>query len=349
MSYGVGVIGCGIRGQHSYEWALQAHPACHVVAVSQYPDITPELLEGKDPESYGQQYAQKLGAHWCGSVCELLARDDVQIVSLMCEPKAAPELVEACCAAGKHIVRDKPMCLDLAGADRIVAAVEGAGVEMLVTLWPRFAPSLQAVREALLQGRVGEVVAAHFTWLWPGGPLQGFTATEGYLRAVGGGELTNFGHYVVDTLLWLIGQPVVEVCARTHSLFYPDYQAVGMEDIAWVRMAFAGGVQATLITGRTPLRDRPPEHFRLQLTGSKSRVECTAPDGGMLVLGNDSVAAPSGRPAVEAMIAAFVDALQSGRPSPIGARDGREVLRVLKSAYASAQADGTPVRCEDNL
>lgn len=349
MSLGVGVIGCGIRGQHSYELALQAHPACHVAAVCQYPDITPEMLEGKDPQAHGRQYAEQLGAQWCESVEELLAREDVQIVSLMCEPKAAPGLTEACCAAGKHIVRDKPMCLDLAGADRIVESVEGAGVQMLVTLWQRFAPPIRALCEAVWQGHVGEVVAAHFTWLWPGGPLQGFTATEGYLRAVGGGELTNFGHYAVDSLLWVVRQPVVEVRARTHSLYYPDYQAVGMEDMARVQMTLAGGAEATVITGRTPLKTRPADHFRLEVIGTRGRVACSSHEGGFLLLGGACIPSPTGRPAVEGMIAAFLEAVQSGGPSPITARDGREVLRVLKMAYASARAGGRPVSLEEDL
>jgi predicted dehydrogenase len=349
VSFGVGVIGCGIRGQHSYEMALADHPACHVAAICQYPDITPEMLEGKDPQAHGRQYARRLDARWCHSVAELLGREDVQIVSLMCEPHAAPGLVEACCAAGKHIVRDKPMCLDLPGADRIVAAVDAAGVQMLLTLWQRFSPPIRAVCEAVSRGQVGKVMAAHFTWLWPGGPLEGFTATEGYLHAVGGGELTNFGHYCLDTLLWVVGQPVVEVCAHTHSLYYPDYQTIGMEDMARVKIAFADGAEATVITGRTPLRARPEHHFHLEITGTHGTVACTSQEGGLLLCNGNCSPAPTGPPAVQAMVSEFIGALDRGEASPITARDGREVLRVLEMAYDSARAEGKAVRREEEL
>ena len=193
MSIGIGVIGCGVRGQHSYELALAALPQCQVRAVSQYPGISPAMLEGKDAEAYAQEYAERLGADYCPGHTDLLAREDVQVVSLMCEPRAAPALVEDCCRAGKHIVRDKPMCLDLAGADRIGAAVEGCGSELLLTLGTRFSPTLRPAAQRLMAGDIGELLTATFHLLagrWP----CGFFAPPGNMEAVGGAS-HHFGHY----------------------------------------------------------------------------------------------------------------------------------------------------------
>lgn len=342
MAYGIGVIGVGVRGRHSYELALARRPDCEIRAVSQYPDITPGMLEGKDAQEHARRYAGEHGAEFHERHEELLARDDVDIISLMCEPRAAPALVEACCAAKKHIVVDKPMCRDLAGADRIVQAVEASQSELLLTLGTRFSPCLATAREQIGAGAVGDLVAVTFTYLQAGGPLAGFCATEGYLDAVGGGELTNFGHYALDFVLWTVGAPVQTVHAVTGSHFYPDYQAVGMDDLGHVIMRFANGVVATVITGRTTTQHKPESYFRFDATGTRGTVVCTAPEEQVVVSNGAPQPVSFSQGGIDAMLEAFIAALRSGRPSPIGPRDGREVLWVVTAAYRSA-AEGRPV------
>lgn len=342
MAIGIGVIGCGVRGQHSYELALAALPRCEVRAVSQYPDVSPALLEGNDPVDHARTYAARLGAEYHDSHLALLAREDVQVVSLMCEPAAAPDLVDDCCRAGKHIVRDKPMCLDLQGADRIVAAVEGSRSELLLTLGTRFSPTLAVARERLAAGDIGTLLTATFTYLQAAGPLEGFTASAGYLASVGGGELTNFGHYAIDYLLWLAGAEVETVYATTGSYFYPDYQAVGMEDLGQINIRFANGVLGTVITGRTTTVPRPESYFRLDITGTAGSVQCDSQDEYVTLSTRGAQQVSTGLAGIPAMLSEFLRRIEAGEPSPIGARDGREVLRVLTAAYASAR-EGQPV------
>lgn len=345
MSIGIGVIGCGVRGQHSYELALAALPQCQVRAVSQYPGISPAMLEGKDAEAYAQEYAERLGAEYCPGHTDLLAREDVQVVSLMCEPRAAPALVEDCCRAGKHIVRDKPMCLDLAGADRIVAAVEGCASELLLTLGTRFSPTLRPAAQRLMAGDIGELLTATFTYLQADGPLAGFFGSPGYMEAVGGGEVTNFGHYAIDYLLWIAGAHVESVYATMGSYFYADYRDAGMEDLGQLTLRFTNGVLGTVITGRTTTSPRPESHFRLDLTGTAGSIQCDSQDEYVLLSRSAPQPQSTGIGGIPAMLRAFLAAIEDGEPSPITARDGREVLRVLKAAYRSAE-EGRPVHLQ---
>ena len=336
MQLGIGVIGVGVRGQHSYELALARHPACTLRAVSQYPDVSPAMLEGKDLVGHARQYARQHGAIYCDDCHDVLERDDVHVVSLMCEPRCAPALVEACCRAGKHIVRDKPMALDLAGADRIVNAVDRSGVKMLVTLKTRFAPNLRLTRQRVRDGAVGRVLTAAFTYLQAGGPLEGFTATQAYLDSVGGGEVTNFGHYAIDYLLWTLAEPVETVYAQSASAFYGDYRSVGMEDLGHVTLRFADGVVATMITGRTTTQSKPASYFRVDITGTAGAIACHGPESCAVLTNAASQPIGSSPPPVEAMVQAFVQAVAANEPSPIDARDGRRVLEVLQAAYTSA-------------
>jgi len=342
MTIGIGVIGCGVRGQHSYELALAALPGCEVRAVSQYPGVSPAMLEGNDPVEHARAYATRLGAEYHGSHLELLAREDVDVVSLMCEPAAAPALVEDCCRAGKHIVRDKPMCLDLQGSDRIVAAIEGSRSELLLTLGTRFSPTLAPARERLVAGDIGDLLTATFTYLQAGGPLEGFTASAGYLDSVGGGELTNFGHYAVDYLLWIAGAPAETVYATTGSHFYPDYKAIGMEDLGQINTRFANGILGTVITGRTTTQPRPESYFRLDITGTAGGIQCDSQDEYVTLSRGGTQQVSTGLAGIPAMLSEFLRCIEVREPSPIGARDGREVLRVLTAAYTSAR-EGRPV------
>lgn len=339
MNYGVGVIGVGVRGQHSYELALRAHPACELRAVSQYPGVSPAMLEGREPASVAADYARQYEADYHADFRDLLARDDIQIVSLMCEPAAAPDLVEACCAAGKHMVRDKPICLDLEGARRIVHAVESSGVQMLVTLGTRFSPTLRTLRDQVVAGAVGDLLVANFTFIQAGGPLAGFTASRGYMDSVGGGEVTNFGYYALDFLHWITGAEVESVYARTGNRFYPDYQEAGMEDMGTLSLRFEGGIVGVMTTGRTTTGTAPESYFRADVTGTQGTVCCRSAAEQISVYGGPPHPVSFAPEAIPSMIQVFIRALDEGAPAPITARDGARVLRVLKAAYISAREE----------
>lgn len=341
LPIGVGVIGIGVRGQHSYEQVLRRHPDVRIVAVSSYPDVSPVLLEGKD-EAYFRRYADNLGAVYCEDYRDILTREDVQLISLMVEPSRAPEFVEEVAAVGKHIVRDKPMCTDVEGAERIVHAVEQAGVQMLLTLSTRYYRSLRAARQRVRSGEIGRLLVANFSFLQKGGPLAGFRGSRDYRDRFGGGEVTNFGFYAVDLLLWLVGSPVESVYAEMGTFFYDDYREAGMEDLGQVMLRFADGTVGALLTGRTttPTGD----YGWLDLTGTEGSLTVDHLMGDTLSVYGEQAHRQDILPSpVHEMVFDFVGTLKEGWPSPIGPKDGREVLRVLSAAYASVER-GQPCR-----
>lgn len=333
---GVGVIGVGVRGRHSWEQVLRRHPACSVKAVSLYPGISRAMLEGRH-ESQAREYARGLGAKYCDDFGEVLARDDVRIVSMMVEPALSPEIAEACAAAGKHIVSDKPIAKDLAGARRIVAAVEGAGVELLVTFAVRYSPALVRARELVRGGDIGALLVASFQYLMAGGPLAGFVATPEYAERVGGGEVLNFGCYAIDYLRWLTGAEVASVYAETGTFFYDDYQASGLEDLGQLSLEFDSGVVASVLTGRTTTQQRG-RVTALDLTGTQGAIRLGDLDDVVELAGNRVERVPVGVDPGERLLFEFVENVLAGRPSPINARDGFANLAAIEAAYRSAQS-----------
>jgi predicted dehydrogenase len=277
-----------------------------------------------------------LGADYCDDFREVLAREDVQIISMMVEPARSPEIAEACTAAGKHLVSDKPIAADLAGARRIVTAAEQAGIESLVTFGVRYSPGLVQAREIVRRGEIGDLLVANFQYLMAAGPLAGFRATPEYRERVGGGEVLNFGCYAVDYLRWLTGAEVKSVRAEVGTFFYEDYRESGLEDLGQLSLEFENGVVGAILTGRTTTPQGGTVTI-LDLTGTRGALRLDDLDDVVESSAATVERVPTGPNPGQAMIFEFVDNLLAGRPSPITARDGLANLAVIEAAYRSAR------------
>src|SRR4051794_16739411 len=120
---------------------------------------------GSSPES-SRAATEELGAERvAGTVDELLAADDVDVVHI-CTPNAShAPLVRAVLAAGKHVVCEKPLAVDPAEAEELVALAEVAGVTATVPFVYRFYPSVREARSRVAEGVTGPVRLLHGSYL----------------------------------------------------------------------------------------------------------------------------------------------------------------------------------------
>ncbi len=322
----VGVVGLGVRGQHAYYAGLAAQPGVRVTRMAPHPRSSPVLLEGRG-EGFFRREAAKFGARLCREPEEVIAAGDVDIVCVLVEPSLAFEVIRRCAEARKHILRDKPMVLTAQEADAVVEVVERAGVKMTVCwgAW-RYSPRCVAVKKAVDAGAVGSVACVDFLAPWAGGPLAGFRCSPDHHERYGGGELQNFGGYVLMFLRWLLGRadPLRRVWAQLGTFFYPDYVEAGNEDMANLALDYESGVVANVLTGRLPA----PCGRLLELRVVGTKGELAARDfktGGMGDL-----------------VADFVKAIRGDSRPPIDHRDGWAIHRALLAAYESARC-GRPV------
>lgn len=335
---GVGVVGVGVRGQHSYEVWLASRPDCRIVAVAQQPDPSAAMLEGKDPVGCTRDWAARFGAEFMDDWRELVARPDVHLISLMADPLAAPLVTQRVAQAGKPMVRDKYLGADLAGARRALRACEAASVEMLVTYNVRYLPAVQQLLSELRGNGIGRPLTASFVYLISGGPLASFIATAEYAHRVGGGELTCFGVYALDVVLEVFGALPERVSASQGTFFYPDYLEAGLEDLSQVTLRFADGGLAHVLTGRTTTRPHPDCYFHLDVMGETGTLRALGPEPRHRCFAGQTDVLPwQSWAAVTAMVDDFVSRLCAGQPSPIPARRGYEVLQIVKAAYLSAR------------
>lgn len=147
---------------------------------------------------------------------ELLARPDIDTVSICTPNDMHEEIAVAALRAGKHVYIDKPLAQDYAAARRIAdAAKEAAGLAQLV-LNCRFFPSTLRAKEICEEGRLGEITSFSCRYLHSGS-VDG-ARPAGWKQLAGGGVLNDLASHALDLVAWLIGWPKEVFCA-TNRLF----------------------------------------------------------------------------------------------------------------------------------
>jgi len=339
VTVGIGVIGIGVRGRHAHEHLLAEHPAAKVRAVAQYPNVTPELLEGRGRDSW-EKHAARFSVKLTDDYREVLARDDVHVISLMTEPSLTAKYVEEAAAAGKHIFLDKPMATTMEDSERIVRAVEASGVTLMVAFNYRYAFPYREMKRRIDAGEIGDLRIVSVDVCLNKGPLPEFTASESYRNAFGGGEVANFGCYAADLLLWLTGSQPRSVFATMATRFYEDYRATGMEDIGQISVKMENGAIGNILTGRTTTQSPWPIEA-VEVVGTRGFLRAT-PNCTFRIEGKQVLETAYGTNRVQWMAFDFIDAVLEGRPSPVSEHDGLAAVQLIAAAYGSAET-GEPI------
>lgn len=260
----------------------------------------------------------------------------VEAVVIAAPARFHAELVVAAAAAGKHVFCEKPMAMSLADADRAVAAVEAAGVMLQVGFNRRFALDWQAARALLDTGRIGPPRQLRSVTRDPGG----FDPS----RVAPGTIFLETLIHDFDTLRFLNpGAEATEVYAVAGAMVEPQWRDRGLLDTATVTIRFDNGAVAVA------------EACFEAAYGYDIRAEVFGP-GGMATMGDGqrtgmAFSGEAGRlvetargdqelfaGAYTAELAAFVDAIRTGRPPAVTGADARAALAI---ALASAESVGT--------
>ena len=197
-----GIIGTGFSGQLQ---ARSVRLAGGVLAG----------VSGSSPQR-SRQATEQLGARRAyESAQELIEADDIDVVHI-CAPNALHEpLAAAALAAGKHVVCEKPLAMDRAGAQRLVAAAASAAVVATVPFVYRFHPVVREARARVAAGDLGPLYLIHGSylqdwlldqqdWNWRVDPAQG-----GASRA-----FADIGSHWCDLVEFVTGHRIQTVWAR---------------------------------------------------------------------------------------------------------------------------------------
>ncbi len=195
---GVGVIGAGVISQQYLENLTRAA------------DVSVVMVADLDTDRAAARAAE-YGVPASGTVAELLARDDIEIVVNLTIPAAHVPVALDALAAGKHVWSEKPFALDLASGQALLDEAHRSGLRVACAPDTVLGAGIQTGRRLIEAGVIGEPLTA-LTLFQVSGPEAWHPSPE-FLYARGGGPLFDMGPYYLSTLVQLLG-PAARVVAR---------------------------------------------------------------------------------------------------------------------------------------
>jgi len=327
-----GVLGCGrISKRHLDLLGGNQIKGAELVAIC---DNDPGRLEAAR-QRYNVRAYQDIDA--------MLADSSIDAISILTPSGMHAQHAILAAQAGKHVVVEKPMALRLEDADAMIAACDRARVKLFVVKQNRFNVPVVKAREALEEGRFGQLVLGTIRVRWRRDQAYYDQDSWRGTWAQDGGVLSNQASHHVDLLEWFMGD-VVSVHARaTRSLV--DIEA---EDTAIATLQFANGALG-VIEATNAIRPNDLEGS-LSILGSGGSVViggfavnkmitwefADARPGDEDVLGKFSVNPPNvygyGH---QAYYEHVIDCLENDRAALVDGLEGRRSLELITALYES--------------
>jgi myo-inositol 2-dehydrogenase/D-chiro-inositol 1-dehydrogenase len=320
----IGVLGVGRIGRMHAELLERQVPGAAVTAV----------YDAYEPTA--REVSETLGVPAKDTAEALIAAADVDAVAI-CTPTGfhGGQMIAAA-EAGKAIFCEKPVSLDLAAVDEALAAVEAAGVPFQIGFNRRFDPAHAAVAAAVADGSVGEPHIARITSRDPDPPpLE-------YARASGGLFLDMTIHDF-DMARFVVGSEIEEVYARASVRIDPAIGEFGDVDTAVITLVHANGCLTAIDNSR---RARYGYDQRVEVFGAEGMAASGNPLGHTATVATASGTSSATLPYffLERYIPsyvreweAFVGAVASGTPPPVGPADARAPLVAGLAAWTSVR------------
>lgn len=235
QTIGIGVIGGGGIAAEGHIRGFQTDPRCVVRAVW---DIDAAKV---------QEQAQRLGVPTiCATLEELLAREDIQAVSVCAPDHTHGDLCHRALQASKHVLCEKPMCTSRADAARLVQDVRATGLVFLAGHVYHFRPEAQAMVAAYRAGEIGEAWLAEGDYI---SDMRSFYGTDGFTPWRTDAQapqdiLLGGGCHPLGMMLWALQTRVKQVFAYANHHAEPT---LPLNDCYVMSLQFENGVIGKLI------------------------------------------------------------------------------------------------------
>jgi 1,5-anhydro-D-fructose reductase (1,5-anhydro-D-mannitol-forming) len=307
-----------------------------------------------------RDYAARHGVpRWYDDGAALIADPEVDAIYVATPPNAHKEYAIAAAAAGKPVYVEKPMALNAAECDEMIAACRTAGVPLFVAYYRRALPRFLKVKELIDTGAIGDVRAVTITLYRqyepppiapaPGASASasesthGLPATAATASAIasssaallpwrinpaisGGGLFVDLASHTFDLLDFLLG-PIARVTGGAGN----QAGLYDAEDIVHAAFEFASGVRGTGIWSFNAFGDVD----RTEIVGSRGRVSFATFDNLPVTLdtaaGTQAFTIPHPAHVHQPLIQTIVDELtgHGAAPCPSTGESGVRTTRVM--------------------
>jgi myo-inositol 2-dehydrogenase / D-chiro-inositol 1-dehydrogenase len=301
-------------------------------------------------EAHASAFAHKHGIErWFTSLEEILARSDYDVADVCVPNHLHARVTIAAARSGKHVIIEKPLCLNLDEAQAMIDACRATNRKLMYAEELCFAPKYERVRQLVREGAVGSVYylrqcekhsGPHSAWFYD-------------LDQSGGGALMDMGCHGFAWLRWMLGpqaRPISVFAQMQTGLIHAARTRCEEHSIAVVE--FDGGVAGIV------------ENSWAKLGGMEDRIEVCGTGGVVyadLFMGNSALtysdkgygyAMEKAGPTQGWTFTNYEEAFNQGYPHELQhfiacvrndtpplttGEDGRAVLEMMNAAYYSAR------------
>lgn len=308
---------------HAEEYGRAAvdHPDTELVAV------------WDDDAERGRALAERLGVEATTDLDALLAREDLDGVTVTAATSDHLEVIGKALAAGKHVFTEKLLAPTVAECDKLIAAAQDADVRLTVSL-PRLTHGYTlALREILDAGTLGRLTYSRVRLAHDGStrdwlPARFYDASEAL-----GGAFSDLGAHPVYLTQLILGDEFTSVRPT-----YTDQTGRGVEDNASVTVATPDGAIGVVETGFVT----PASPFTIEVHGTEGSVlyGFEPDDEGKAVMrlttaeGSSRVDLPADQPI---LFAQWADSIRAGAALEDTLPRARSLTALVDAANAAAQ------------
>ena len=327
------VIGCGFIGELHAE-VIHSLPGATVTAVC------------NRGEARGRALAERFHCSYYTDYHEAVAAPDVDAVAI-CTPSGVHcEVTLAAARAGKHVICEKPIDVDVARAQQMVDACRKHQVRFSVIMQHRFDEPMLLVRRAIEDGTLGTLLWGTARTIWYRDDEYFANPWRGTWKYDGGGALINQSIHYIDLLLSVFGS-VKSLSAKCRKLLHKQIET---EDVGLANLEFDSGalgtIEGTTVAypglyaelnifaekGTVTIRNDQLLFYRFQ-SGPKPEWEA--------LLNPEKANALNQSPAIEKdshmrQYQDFVDAIMQGRQPAVTGADALKSLQVIKAVYRAS-------------
>jgi predicted dehydrogenase len=213
-----GLVGCRDISRKRVAPALRDLPNCELVAVSRA-DF------GK-----AESFAKEFGARkWYRDYAELIADDEIEAVYIATPVHLHAEQAIAAAEAGKHVLCEKPMAMNVDECDQMTAACQANNVKLGIAYYRHFYPAIKRIKEIIADGEIGHPVIAQinaFEWFNPEPSSPRHWLIE--KAQAGGGPMLDFGCHRIEVLLNILGPITRTAGVLTRVIFERQVEDTGV-------------------------------------------------------------------------------------------------------------------------
>jgi len=323
MKLKIGMAGCGMIARCHYVPDIKICRWAKLVGVC-----------GKGPEE-AQSFAEEMGLpRWYKNFETMVTDDSIDAVIVGTPNHLHFPQVLAAAAAGKHVLCEKPMALNMAQAEEMTRVCRAAGVVFMVAHHLRYKACNETTKKMVDTGELGDVSTAHIQWSFNSSQSVPNKDWHTDPSLSGGGQIMDVGSHCVDLLTYLFG-PARRVSAFTRSKLYQT-----VEDTSVITIQFQNGV---LATAEGSYVEAGTENS-LEIFGNRSSLivtgACSTDRYGSLrkLPGGERLKVESGISGYTAEVDHFARAVLD-RFEPISSGEKvLETMRILTAAYTSAES-----------